>query len=112
MEILFYVVGLLILGFTAWRMYIISKRGKIDETAWVEVRIIGYKMINKLIKLYNVHEDKDEFVDFIIREIVDAVLENENLTAADKVFWSEDNLNAIFRPIIISLVNKIIEKTK
>lgn len=111
MEILFYVVMALIAGFAAWRVYLISKRGTIDSTAWSEIRIIGYEVINELVKLYSVKDDKDEFVDFIIFEIADKVANNENLTAADKVFWSEDNLSAIFRPIIVSLIDKIIEKT-
>jgi hypothetical protein len=112
MEILFYIVGLLILGFAAWRIFIISKKGTIDETAWAEIRVIGYKTIDSLVKLYNVHQNKDEFIDFIITEIEDAVYENQNLTAADKAFWNKDNLSAIFKPIIVILVDKIIEKTQ
>jgi hypothetical protein len=110
MEYLVYAVGLLILGFTAWRIYLISFKGKIDETAWAEIRVLGYETINELVKLYNVHEDKDLFVDFIIEEIANKIAENEKLTAADKAFWSVDNLNAIFRPVIEQLINKIIQK--
>jgi hypothetical protein len=65
MEILGIIVAILILGFTAWRIYIISKRGTIDSNAWAEIRVIGYQTIEDLVKLYNAKDDKNQFIDIL-----------------------------------------------
>jgi hypothetical protein len=107
MEYIVYAVGLIIVGFAAFQVWMIRKNGNFTEQGWAEIRVIAYDAISQLMQLYTVKTDKEAFVEFVITSIKDEIDESENVTDIDKAFWSEDRLRAILKPVIEGLIAKI-----
>lgn len=106
MEYVVYLVALLIIGFSAYQIYMIRKSGNITEQGWSTIRELGYSTIQSLMQLYSVKTDKEQFIAFTVTTIREKIVESANLTEIDKNFWTEERLTAIFRPVINGLIEK------
>ena len=112
MEYIVYLVGLILIGITAYQAVKIRKSGTLNETAWTEIRVLSYSTINNMMRVYTVKSDKELFIKFVIEQIKNGIDNSENLTQIDRDFWSEEKLVAIFRPVLNSLIEKFEELKK
>jgi hypothetical protein len=112
MEIMFYVVGLLMIGITLFQIVKIRQSGNITEQGWSEIRIIAYTTIDNLMGMFTVKTNKEAFIKYVIGLIREKIVNSDKLNDIDKNFWTEARLTAIFRPVMLALIDKIEELKK
>lgn len=106
MEYVVYFIGLVMIFIGIWQIYKIRKSGDITEQGWAEVRMIGYRTIDRLLKLQAVKTDKDLLSEYIVTEIKNEIDAAEALTEQDRNFWTAERLTAIFKPAILGLIDQ------
>lgn len=104
----FYILVLIIISFGAYKVYDIDKTGGNKQGNLDQVKIILYDSVNTITELYKYKQmDKDIFVNEVIALARQKICDNLNLSEFDKQFWTSEKLQNLFRPIIISMMDKI-----
>lgn len=106
--LVFYILLLLIVGFTAYQIFKIKKAGKFDAQTYEQVKVLVYDVLNEAAELYKQKQtSKEAFIKGIISLIRHKIVESEQLSEADKNFWTEDKLQNLFMPVITVMMDRI-----